>query len=184
MAQLMFSLTKNTRMKQLIFLSLIICFGSLHAQTDSVINPLEAETTDTSSINIADSISETDTIVPGTIKYFYNTEIDSLIDFQKNVNIKNCPKTVKGFRVQIYSCSGINCQEKADKNYNQFLIAYPEIPAEKIWDPPSYKVRVGNCRNRFEAEQIKSKIKEDFPFIFIVPDFIDSPYKVDCKNLE
>jgi len=183
MAQLMFSLTKIIRMKPLLFLIIILCFDSLHAQTDSLIDPLVPKTTDTSSINIVDSI-KTDTIFPGTIKYFYNTEIDSLIDFQKNVNIKNCPKTVKGFRVQIYSCSGINCQEKADKNYNQFLIAYPEIPAEKIWDPPSYKVRVGNCRNRFEAEQIKSKIKEDFPFIFIVPDFIDSPYKVDCKNLE
>ena len=184
MAQLMFSLTKITHMKPLLFLLIILCFGSLHAQKDSLIYSYEAVIPDSTLINVTDSVTTTDTITPGTIKYFYNTELDSLMDFQKNINIKNCPKTVKGFRVQIYSCSGINCQEKADKNYNQFLIAYPEIAAEKIWDPPSYKVRVGNCRNRFEAEQIKSKIKEDFPFIFIIPDFIDSPYKVDCKNLE
>jgi hypothetical protein len=184
MAQLMFLLTKIKPMKLLFLLSLIFCFASVHAQKDSLIHSYEASIADSNSVIVPDSVPSIDTITAGTIKYFYNSELDTLIDFQKKINIKNCPKTVKGFRVQIYSCSGINCQEKADKNYNQFLIAYPEIAAEKIWDPPSYKVRVGNCRNRFEAEQIKSKIKEDFPFIFIVPDFIDSPYKVDCKNLE
>ncbi|MFT6716239.1 MAG: hypothetical protein ACJA0Q_000873 [Saprospiraceae bacterium] len=183
MAQLMFSWTKNTLMKQLLTLLTLFCFMGAFAQKDSLIYSYEAGVIDSNTIKLSDSLSM-DTVIPGTIKYFYNTEIDSLIEFQKNFNIKKCPKTVKGFRVQIYSCSGISCQEKANKNYNQFLIAYPEIPAEKIWDPPSYKVRVGNCRNRFEAEQIKSKIKEDFPFIFIVPDFIDSPFKVGCKDLK
>jgi len=152
-------------------------FGHLSAQEDTLIYSYEASN--------PDSTFTRDTIppVPGTVKYYHSSELDTLIEFQKKINLNNCPKTVKGFRVQIYSCSGINCQQKAEKNYNQFLIAHPDIPAEKIWDAPSYKVRVGNCRNRFDAERIKSEIKEDFPFIFIVPDFIDSPFKTDCKSL-
>jgi hypothetical protein len=177
MAQLMFSWNKTTEMKVLLFLFTLFFCASLSAQQDSLIYSFEAGKS-------ADSISAPDTIIPGVVKYFYKEEINKLIEFQKTENIKNCPKTVRGFKVQIYSCSGINCQEKAAKNYNQFLIAYPEISAEKIWDPPSYKVRVGNCRNRMQAEEIKSKIKEDFPFIFIVPDFIDSPFKVECETIE
>lgn len=123
-------------------------------------------------------------VLPGAVSYFYDNELDSLSYFQKQWNKKKCPSNVKGFKIQIYSCSGMNCQQKADKYYNQFLIAYPDITAHKLWDPPSYKVRVGNCRNRFEAEEIKAKIKDVFPFIFIVPDFIDSPYKIDCADME
>lgn len=184
MAQLMFSLNKITLMKPLLLVAILFFVGELSAQEDSLIFSFEAGKVDSNFAIPNDSNYKQDTIVPGTVKYFYSSELDSLIDFQTLVNIHKCPKTVKGFRVQIYSCSGINCHEKADKHFNQFLIAYPEIAAEKIWDPPSYKVRVGNCRNRFEAEKIKSKIKEDFPFIFIVSDFIDSPFKTECKEVK
>ncbi len=157
------------------FLFLILCSSS-SAQQDSLIYSYEAGNTD--SVEVINQ----DTIVPGHVKYFYTNELDTLIEIQKNINIKKGQKTTKGFKVQIYSCSGVNCQQKADKNFNQFLIAYPHIRAEKIWDPPSYKVRVGNCRNRFEAEKIKSEIKEDFPFIFIVPSFIDSPFQIKSEQ--
>jgi hypothetical protein len=171
-------MSKMSKIRFLIFcVCTLISIGQLCAQEDTLIYSYEAHRPDSTFSR------DTTPPAPGTVKYYYSSELDSLFEFQKNINIKNCPKTVKGFRVQIYSCSGVNCQQKAEKNYNQFLIAHPEIPAEKIWDPPSYKVRVGNCRNRFDAERIKSEIKEDFPFIFIVPDFIDSPFKADCKSL-
>jgi hypothetical protein len=184
MAQLMFSLNKITLMKALLLVAVLFSLGELSAQEDSLIYSYEVGKIDSNFVNPNDSNYKQDTIIPGTVKYFYSADLDSLVNFQNAVNVKKCPKTVKGFRVQIYSCSGINCHEKANKHFNQFLIAYPEIAAEKIWDPPSYKVRVGNCRNRFEAERIKSKIKEDFPFIFIVSDFIDSPFKTECKEAE
>lgn len=123
-------------------------------------------------------------VIPGTVKLYANSILDSLVEMQRSINVKNCPDLVRGYSVQIYSCSGVNCLEKANQNYNQFLFAYPSIPAKKVWDPPSHKVRVGNCRNRFEAEKIKAQIKEDFPFIFIVPDYIASPYAVDCQKLK
>lgn len=142
-------------------------------------------TTDSISIDSTINVStQGKSIKKGKITTFYNQEVDSLVAFQKNINKANCPNLVKGYRVQIYSCSGAGCQEKAEKTYNQFLIAYPDIPAERIWEAPSYKVRVGDCRNRFAAEAIKAKIKTDFPFIFVVPDYISSPFKVDCEEMK
>lgn len=179
MAQIMFFLCKTTYMTRCCLLFIVLFSFQAKAQQDSLIYSYEAHLDDTEVVEVPD------TIVPGSVKYFYPAAIDSLILFQNNENAKNCPKTVRGFRVQIYSCTGSQCREKAQKTLNQFIIAHPDIPAEIIWEPPSQKIRVGNCRNRFEAEQIKSKIKEDFPFIFIVPnDFIDSPYKIKCKSLE
>lgn len=145
---------------------------------------LEIKTDSTTNDSITNVSVKEKPMKKGKVSSFYNQEIDSLVVFQKNINKANCPKLVKGYRVQIYSCSGAGCQEKAEKTYNQFLIAYPEIPAERIWEAPSYKVRVGDCRNRFAAEAIKAKIKTDFPFIFVVPDYISSPFKVDCEEMK
>jgi len=111
--------------------------------------------------------------------FYYATEA-----LQKKINFTNCPDLVNGYRVQIFSCSGEGCKEKANKYYSQFLIAYPHLTVYKMWQAPTIKVRVGDCRNRFDAEKIKSEIKDDFPFVFIVPDHIDSPYKIECEDMK
>ena len=139
-------------------------------------------------IDSTDTVALTDSlpkpIIPGTAKKVNHEILDTLSAFDLATNKGNCPNTVKGYRVQIFSCSGSDCQEKADNLYNQFLIAFPDIAAHKLWDPPSIKVRVGDCRNRFEAEAIKNQIKADFPFLFVVNDFIVSPYQVECEVKE
>lgn len=122
-------------------------------------------------------------LAPGQVvehidSFYYKTEA-----LQKKINLTKCPQLVNGYRVQLFSCSGEGCKEKALKYYNQFLIAYPSIPVYKTWQPPTLKVRAGDCRTRFEAEEIKHQIKDDFPFVFIVPDFINSMYKIDCEEM-
>ncbi len=171
----------KTLLLNLLFLT--FCFPSLSQSV--YVDSLEGKSTldsailDSTAIAILDSTAK---IKEGTFSENYPLELDTLLRLLEKNSLKNCPKLVKGFRVQIYSCSGANCQEKAEKNYNQFLIAYPHIATYMIWDAPSHKVRVGNCRNRFEAEAIKEEIKEDFPFIFIVPDFIETPFIKDCED--
>ena len=101
-------------------------------------------------------------VIHGTLRRAMNereemrTELRSL---QKKINQNSCPKLVNGYRVQLFSCSGQDCKEKANKHYNQFLIAYPHIPVYKMWQAPTIKVRAGNSRTRFEAEKIKNQIK-------------------------
>ena len=120
----------------------------------------------------------------GEVIYDQSNQVDSLIKINKEINLQKCPDLIRGYRVQIFSCSGNDCFDKTNNYYNQFLIAFPNIKAYKIWDPPSHKIRVGDCRNNFEAEQIKAQIQGVFPGVFIVPDFIQTEYFENCEILE
>lgn len=162
-------------MRNSIIVILSLVFSNLKAQ--DTIEALNIVST------LADSVVEKVILRPGKVieyidSFYYKTEA-----LQKKINLTRCPKIVNGFRVQLFSCSGEGCKEKALRYYNQFLIAYPDVPAYKIWQPPTLKVRAGDCRSRFQAEEIKSKVKDDFPFVFIVPDHINSNYKIDCDDM-
>ena len=107
---------------------------------------------------INDSFSDQKIISPGEYveyvdSFYYATEA-----LQKKINFTNCPNLVNGYRVQIFSCSGQDCKEKANKYYNQFLIAFPNISVYKMWQAPTIKVRVGDWKS-FEAEKIKNEYK-------------------------
>jgi hypothetical protein len=148
--------------------------------TDSVSTQTTLDTLLTDSLAIG-----VDSILPeGEVRYYQSEEIAKLQEQQRRINKENCPDLVQGYRVQIFSCSGNDCFNKTNEYYNQFLIAFPHISAHKLWDPPSHKIRVGDCRTRYEAEAIKAQIKGVFPGVFIVNDYIDSPFAVDCDDME
>ena len=160
-------------MRYSLIITLFVAFSNLFAQSKV-----------DSSLTDADTISGYLPLAPGQLvenidSFYYKTEA-----LQKKINLTRCPNLVNGYRVQLFSCSGEGCKEKAIKYYNQFLIAYPDIPVYKTWQPPTLKVRAGDCRSRFEAEEIKSKIKDDFPFVFIVPEHITSSYQIDCEDMD
>jgi hypothetical protein len=127
---------------------------------------------------ILDAITPPGEVIEHIDSFYHRTEA-----LQKKINLTRCPDLVNGFRVHLFSCSGEGCKEKALKYYNQFLIAYPNIPVYKVWQPPTLKVKAGDCRTRFQAEEIKNKVKDDFPFVFIAPDHITSAYKIDCEDM-
>lgn len=159
-------------------LSLSHVFGQIEVTKDT----LQADSVLNDSLAF-DTVKSLPILPPGQYveyvdSFYYATEA-----LQKKINLTKCPELVNGYRVQLFSCSGPGCQEKAGKYYNQFLIAYPEISVYKLWQPPTLKVRAGDCRSRFDAEKIKSEIKADFPFVFIVPDHITSRYKIDCEDM-
>ena len=168
-------------MKKLILIGLIFSSQALLSQEGQEVNFTDSLHSDTL---LTDSFSVQKIISPGDYveyvdSFYYATEA-----LQKKINFSKCPRLVNGYRVQLYSCSGQDCKEKANKHYNQFLIAFPNISVYKMWQAPTIKVRAGDCRNRFEAEKIKNEIKDDFPFVFIVPDHIESPYKIDCEDMK
>ncbi|MCB0395470.1 MAG: SPOR domain-containing protein [Flavobacteriales bacterium] len=80
--------------------------------------------------------------------------------------------TVAGYRVQIYFGSGTEAKNKANQVKSEVLVKYPELSVYVQWDAPNYKVRVGDCRNRFAAEKLKKDLIETFPACFIVKDDI------------
>lgn len=163
-------------MKQLLVYILVIGWSAAsYAQNDSVsIDSL-----------VVDSMAAIKKVKlpPGKITVHVDSFYHATAALQKKINQINCPNLVNGFRVQIFSCSGQGCQEKVNKQYNQFLIAYPDISVYKIWQAPTIKVRVGDCRTRFEAEKIKNEIKSTYQHVFVVPDYISTPYQIDCDDM-
>lgn len=154
-----------------------------------VVKPIDSLTViikDSVGLNEVKDSVQTNKIIKrkGVVVYNQSSEIDSLIKINKQINLDKCPELIRGYRVQIFSCSGNDCFDKTNSYYDQFLITFPGIKAYKIWDPPSHKIRVGDCRNLFEAEEIKAKIQGVFPGIFIVPDYIQTEYFEDCETLE
>ena len=75
---------------------------------------------------------------------------------------------VQGFRVQIYSTASIDAA-KAKKGEAESL-----FPGESLYvqyDPPAYKIRVGNFHQRYEADRfVRLAIEKGFPDSWTVPE--------------
>lgn len=99
-----------------------------------------------------------------------DSRYDQLVAKQRRLNVTR--QTVPGYRVQIYF--GAN-RPKASEVKIDFTSRYPDVPAYISYQQPNYKVRVGDFRSRFEAQQFMGKLEGQFPTIFIVPDEVRLP---------
>ncbi|MDX9932949.1 MAG: SPOR domain-containing protein [Bacteroidales bacterium] len=88
-----------------------------------------------------------------------------------NENVKGFP----GYRIQIYFESGNYSKNKAFGEKGKFMSRFPEIKAYVVFQEPYYKVRVGNFRNKLDAEAFKQRIKEQWPEAYIIKDDIELP---------
>jgi hypothetical protein len=94
-----------------------------------------------------------------------------LHEMQISVNKYN--PTIYGYRVQIYFNSGSNSKKNATAVKTDFVSKYPDIPSTILYQPPNFKVRVGNYRDKLEAFKTLKRIRKDFPSSFIVKDQIE-----------
>jgi len=62
-----------------------------------------------------------------------------------------------GWKVQVFSTSDFY---EADTVYKQAKDSFEDEEVEKIFNSPYYKIRVGNCSTREEAENLLSKALE------------------------
>ena len=90
-----------------------------------------------------------------TIKY--ETGIDSLI--YKNQNIQKNKDGILGWRVQLTFKS---TKEEIKKTRAQFIKLYPEIPSYLTYDPPYYRICVGNYRTKLEAMKLNNYIRKNY----------------------
>lgn len=88
-----------------------------------------------------------------------------------NQNLKGFP----GYRVQIFFESGNYSKSRAYGEKSKFAARYAGVEAYVVYQEPYYKVRVGNFRNRFEAEAFRQRILGDWPEAYIVKDDIQMP---------
>lgn len=76
-----------------------------------------------------------------------------------------------GFRVQIF----LGDRKTAEETKRAFLQKNPDIPAYQSWLAPNWRLRVGDCRTRLEAERLLRDLRTAYPGSYIVPDEIEMP---------
>ncbi|MCD4711563.1 MAG: SPOR domain-containing protein [Bacteroidales bacterium] len=101
-------------------------------------------------------------------------EVDSMLVANYNKLIARNMKSsgIPGYRIRIYSGSGIGAKKEQQQVRARFLSLYPGLDAYNRYDEPFFKVYVGDCRTRSEALKLNDRIRRNFPNPFIVPDII------------
>lgn len=76
-----------------------------------------------------------------------------------------------GYRVQIF----LGDRATAETTKRTFLQKNPDVPVYLSWLAPNFRLRVGDCRTRLEAEHLLHEVKTTFAGSYIVPDEIEMP---------
>ncbi len=102
-------------------------------------------------------------------------EIDSLLEanYYKLMVVNSKVRGVPGYRIRIFSESGVGAKEEQQRVRASFLSEFPEIDAYYRYDEPYFKVYVGDCRTRSEALKLYDLIKKEFPNPIIREDYIN-----------
>lgn len=101
-----------------------------------------------------------------TIRYKMDPSVERQMEKKKELN-RSKPPTIDGFRVQIYAG---NSRQQAMQIRTEVVGAYTDYAAYLIYKQPTFRVRVGDFKNRFEAQKLLNELKVQYPSSFIVPD--------------
>lgn len=118
--------------------------------------------------------------VPSTIQHDVP---DVLMDGSITEVISDGPRTVQGYRIQVFSSADKGSAETIrDEAESWWRVASRDpdaleflpngLPVEVDFNQPYYRVRVGAFEYRREAEQAIRVVQRRFPEAFIVPDLV------------
>ncbi len=100
--------------------------------------------------------------------------IDSLMKKQIQINeatTRDSRRNIPGFRIQVATSNNRNDVFVVKTKIYQ---KYPELKPYLIYQPPNYKLKVGNFKTREEAEPYLQKLTAVFPSgVYLVPDIIE-----------
>ena len=130
----------------LVLISFLLCAGIVSAQVDS-----------SSSV---------------TVKK--DPRIDLLVNKQIEINevtTRNSRRSAAGYRILVISSNNRNkVIEVKTKMYREF----PELKAYMMYQSPFYRLKIGNFRERTEAEEYLSQIQRIYPTgVYVVTDTIE-----------
>lgn len=100
--------------------------------------------------------------------------IDMLVNKQIEINevtTRNSRRAAPGFRILVISSNDRNkVIEAKTKMYREF----PELKAYMMYQSPFFRLKVGNFRERADAEEYLSRIQRYYPTgVYIVTDTIE-----------
>ncbi len=81
----------------------------------------------------------------------------------------------KNYRIRIFSKSGRGARSEALDVTAKFFNKYPDIETYLEYDPPNFKVYVGDFRTRSKALKMQKEISKDYPYSFIISGWINFP---------
>lgn len=112
------------------------------------------------------------------VRYEASEAVFGMIQLHRSVNDEI--EYTKGFRIQIYAGSSL---EVANDAKADFLMSFDddECPVYQLWNPPHFRVRVGDYLSRGEAMSEVATIRQIFPDAFIVSDEVKVPKFKDRK---
>lgn len=115
----------------------------------------------------------------GRVVVIQDPLVDTVLQQYTNLRMKIMEnpdnKAIPGYRIQIFFDSGINSSDRARQARDAFLTLYPDVPAYVSWKAPNYRVRVGDFRNRLEAEKVLQSILAGYPNAWVIKDEINFP---------
>lgn len=146
-----------------IVVTVLICFASMG---------MEGQETTTRTLyggKIIDELQQSSE-EQGSVTIHQEEGIEYLLDTQIAVNMRN--KGVDGYRIQLYSGHGPDGKKEAIQVRGKFLSDFPEagVQVYTAFNPPFWRVRVGDYRHRHEALQLLNDLKKVFPNCYVVKD--------------
>ncbi len=109
----------------------------------------------------------------GSLNVSQDSRISTLMGKQRELFALH--HTENGFRVQIFMETGNDAVQHAGYVKSNFENRFPAIPIYLSYGQPYYRLRVGNFRNRLEAEKCLRQVKAYFPEAFVITDIIFPP---------
>ena len=112
-------------------------------------------------------------IVDSTISVERDVRLDSLV--MRHVRVNKLRDGLSGYRLQLFSGSGTEARQQANKLRAEFMDYHPDIPAYLIYQAPNFKVRVGDYRTELEAIRLQRELEYQYSGGFVVKDDIKFP---------
>lgn len=104
----------------------------------------------------------------GTILIHDNAGANALVE--KHILFNKTHNQLPGWRVQIISTPQLS---EAKREKGKLLQQFDDMHATIIFEAPNYKVRVGDYRNRFDANRDLQDLILYYPNAFICKDLVD-----------
>ena len=118
----------------------------------------------------------------GSLHVNQDSRVERLMKRQRDVYAVS--NTMSGFRVQIFMEIGNEAVDHAEVVKKDFTESFPELPIYLSYEQPYYRLRVGDFRNRIEAEKYLRLIKPQFNLAFVTADVINPPARIEPIEIE
>ena len=109
----------------------------------------------------------------GKIKINQQSQITGLL--KMHITNNRVQNGIPGYRIRIFSQSGLPARSNANNTRTEFMKNFPEIEAYMVYNEPNFQILVGDFRTKTEALKEYKRIIRSFPNAFIISETIKIP---------